>query len=66
MPVLIVHGTDDRYVPSRFSQKLFDAAPEKKRLLLVAGGSHNNSLRIGKKAYLQAIRDLFGLMSEQS
>jgi alpha-beta hydrolase superfamily lysophospholipase len=44
MPVLIVHGTDDRYVPSHFSQKLFEAAPEKKRLLLVDGGSHNNSL----------------------
>jgi hypothetical protein len=66
MPVLIVHGTDDRFVPSRFSQKLFDAAPEKKRLLLVDGGSHNNSLRIGKKAYLQAIRDLFELTPERS
>jgi hypothetical protein len=61
MPVLIVHGTDDRYVPSHFSQELFDAAPERKRLLLVQGGSHNNSLRIGKSAYRQAIHELFGL-----
>jgi fermentation-respiration switch protein FrsA (DUF1100 family) len=66
MPVLIVHGTDDRYVPSRFSQKLFDAAPEKKRLLFVEGGSHNNSLRVGKEAYLHAIRDVFGLRPERS
>jgi alpha-beta hydrolase superfamily lysophospholipase len=66
MPVLIVHGTDDRYVPSHFSQKLFDAAPEKKRLLLVEGGSHNNSLRVGSSAYRQAIDDLFGLAPDPS
>jgi alpha-beta hydrolase superfamily lysophospholipase len=60
MPVLIVHGTDDRYVPSRFSQKLFDAAPEHKRLLLVQGGTHNNSMRVGESAYRQAFQDLFG------
>jgi alpha-beta hydrolase superfamily lysophospholipase len=60
MPVLIVHGTDDRYVPSRFSEVLFDAAPEKKRLLLVPGGTHNNSMRVGASVYKQAFKDLFG------
>lgn len=66
MPVLIVHGTDDRYVPSRFSQELFDAAPANKRLLLVDGGTHNNSLRIGKSAYRQAIEELFELAPNPS
>jgi alpha-beta hydrolase superfamily lysophospholipase len=60
MPVLIVHGTQDRYVPSRFSQKLFEAAPEHKRLLLVQGGTHNNSMRVGESEYREAFRDLFG------
>jgi len=60
MPVLIVHGTDDRYVPSRFGKKLFDAAPGKKKLLLVEGGTHNNSMLIGESAYRQAFRDVFG------
>ncbi|MDB5765132.1 MAG: bem46 protein [Herminiimonas sp.] len=60
IPVLIVHGTDDRYVPSRFSEKLFEAAPEHKRLLLVQGGTHNNSMRVGESAYRQAFKDLFG------
>lgn len=59
MPVLIVHGTDDRYVPSRFSQKLFNAAPERKRLVMVEGGTHNNSMRLGASAYRQAFRELF-------
>lgn len=61
MPVLIVHGTDDRYVPSRFSEKLYEAAPQRKKLLLVEGGSHNNSMRIGESAYRRALRELFGL-----
>jgi alpha-beta hydrolase superfamily lysophospholipase len=60
MPVLIVHGTNDRFVPSRFSEQLFDAAPDKKRLLLVEGGTHNNTMRVGESVYQQAFRDLFG------
>lgn len=61
MPVLIVHGTDDRYIPSRFSQKLFDAVTGRKRLLLVPGGTHNNSLGLGEVAYRMAFKDLFGI-----
>jgi alpha-beta hydrolase superfamily lysophospholipase len=60
MPVLIVHGTNDRYVPARFSQQLFDVAPAHKRLLLVEGGTHNNSMRVGGAAYRQAFAELFG------
>ncbi|MCV4341571.1 alpha/beta hydrolase [Pseudomonas capsici] len=58
MPVLIVHGTDDRYVPARFSEELFEAAQEPKSLLLVPGGTHNNSMRLGRQAYSQAIQTL--------
>ncbi|WP_426114208.1 alpha/beta hydrolase [Pseudomonas sp. DSP3-2-2] len=59
MPLLIVHGTEDRYVPSRFSEELFAAAQEPKKLLLVPGGSHNNSMSLGRQAYGQAIQALF-------
>jgi alpha-beta hydrolase superfamily lysophospholipase len=61
MPVLVVHGTDDRYVPSRFSEQLFEAAPGRKKLLLIEGGTHNNSMRIGASAYRRAFTELFGL-----
>lgn len=61
MPVLIVHGTADRYVPSHLSQDLYDAAPEHKRLLLVPGGTHNNAMRLGAAGYRQAFRELFGI-----
>ncbi len=59
MPLLVVHGTEDQYVPARFSQELYEAAHEPKRLLLVEGGSHNNSMRVGRQAYREAIQALF-------
>ncbi|HEV8517129.1 MAG TPA: alpha/beta fold hydrolase, partial [Burkholderiales bacterium] len=64
MPVLVVHGKDDRYVPARFSEALYDAATEPKRLLLVAHANHNNSMRLGSADYGKALQELFGLGKE--
>ena len=61
LPVLVVHGREDRYVPPRFSEELFAAAQGPKKLLLIEGGTHNNSMRTGSEAYRQALVDLFGL-----
>jgi len=61
MPVLVVHGADDRYVPPRFSRMLYAAARGPKALLMVEGGTHNNSMRVGRDAYRDALRTLFGV-----
>jgi uncharacterized protein len=61
MPVLVVHGSADRYVPFRFSKTLYEAAPGPKRYLLIEGGSHNNSMRTGAGEYRRALHDLFGI-----
>ena len=58
MPLLVVHGLDDRYVPPRLSQQLFAAAQEPKRLLLVPGASHNNSMSLAGRTYRQALDQL--------
>lgn len=60
VPVLIVHGADDRYVPSRLSEKLYAAAPARKKLLVVPGATHNNSMRVGEDDYRSAFAELFG------
>jgi dienelactone hydrolase len=60
MPVLIVHGTDDRYVPPRLSEALYEAAPPPKKLLLIPNGTHNNSSWTGDADYRLALRELFG------
>lgn len=59
MPLLVVHGTQDQYVPARFSEELYEAALDPKRLLLVEGATHNNSMRVGRQAYREAIQALF-------
>jgi len=61
VPVLVVHGANDRFVPARFSEALHAAAHEPKKLLLIENGSHNNSMWMGDAAYQQALGELFGL-----
>ena len=58
MPLLVVHGLADQYVPPRFSQQLFEAAQEPKRLLLVPGATHNNSMSLAGRSYGQALEKL--------
>jgi len=60
-PVLFVHGTGDHYVPPKFAQALYDAAPPPKRLLLIENGSHNNSMWTGVQEYRAAVADFFAL-----
>ena len=46
-PVLFIHGTGDRYVPPEMSERLYQAAREPKRLLLVEDAGHNDaSMRV--------------------
>lgn len=58
MPLLLVHGTQDQYVPARFSEELYAAARQPKLLLLIEGGNHNNAMRMGRQAYTEAIEQL--------
>jgi len=60
MPVLIVHGADDRYVPAHLSSELYAAAPQPKKLLLIPNASHNNSVWTGDADYRLALDELFG------
>ena len=51
IPVLFIHGTWDKVVPYRMSQKLYDDAPQPKYLKLIAGGGHLNNSSIGWVEY---------------
>jgi uncharacterized protein len=42
-PLLVVAGERDRVVPAAHSRRLYEAAPEPKRLLVVAGADHNDA-----------------------
>ena len=43
-PVLLIHGADDRETPPAHSQRIFDALAGPRRLILVPGAAHNQSL----------------------
>jgi len=64
MPVLIVHGVGDPYVPSRFGMALYAAAAAPKKLLLVEGADHNDSMLAGAAPYRRALAELFGIGAE--
>jgi uncharacterized protein len=56
MPVLFIHGTDDSTVPSFMSQKLYNAAPEPKQLILIPGAEHNDAAVVAGRKYLQSVQ----------
>jgi fermentation-respiration switch protein FrsA (DUF1100 family) len=65
-PVLFVHGTADSVVPATMTQRLFDAAPEPKRMLLIEGGNHSNSSDQGADDYRRAVADFVAVAQATS
>lgn len=60
-PLLVVHGSEDKLIPVSLGRKLYEAAQEPKRFVLVQGGSHHNTNSLGHAQYREAIADLFQL-----
>ncbi|MER2235766.1 MAG: alpha/beta hydrolase [Candidatus Limivicinus sp.] len=44
VPVLFIHGKEDKFVPTWMSEKNFEACPARKRLLLVEHAGHGSSI----------------------
>lgn len=57
VPVLYLHGTDDRLVPPEMSRELFRHTASAKRLKFITGGGHNNSAAVGGDEYLRAVKN---------
>lgn len=60
-PLLVVHGGEDRLIAPDLGRKLFEAAAQPKRFMLVEGGSHHNTNSVGQAQYRQALAQLFSL-----
>jgi uncharacterized protein len=61
VPLLVVHGSGDRLIPSELGRRLFERARDPKRFVLVEGGTHHNTNFVGHDAYKAAVADLFGV-----
>jgi uncharacterized protein len=55
VPVLLIHGLNDSGIPPRMSQKLYELAPNRKKLFLIPDGEHAR-IYDPKHSYLQAIQ----------
>lgn len=56
VPVLFVHGTDDRFVPIEMTYENFKACAAPKRLFVVPGAEHGMSYLVDPKGYEAAIK----------
>jgi fermentation-respiration switch protein FrsA (DUF1100 family) len=63
VPLLLIHGTNDRTVPSYMSEKLFQAARVPKKILLVPDADHNNVGAIAKEDYIKTLQDFEQLVN---
>ena len=55
LPVLMIHGLDDDFVPSYMTQQGFDACTGDKELLMVAKAGHGTSFLVDKEAYTMRV-----------
>jgi uncharacterized protein len=65
IPILFVHGKQDSYVPAWMTEQLHDAARAPKRLWLVEGASHSNTMWRSFDAYSQTMLDFRGFALAQ-
>jgi hypothetical protein len=56
-PLLLMHGTADRIVPVEQGRRLFEAAPEPKRLHLFEGAGHNDLLTLAGREWAETIAE---------
>jgi len=55
IPVLMIHGLSDDFVPSYMTQQGYDACTGSKGLLLVEGAGHGTSFLVDKEAYTKHV-----------
>ena len=58
VPLLIIHGKADDFVPTRMASEIYGAATCDKRLLLVDDAGHGISYCVAPELYREAIREL--------
>lgn len=59
VPVLFIHGTDDRFVPVEMTYENYKACASPKRLLIVPGAGHGMSYMIDRKLYEKTVKEFW-------
>lgn len=64
VPVLFIHGTDDRFVPVEMTYENYKACAAPKRLFVVPGADHGMSYLVDEKGYQAAFREFWNAFDE--
>lgn len=59
IPVLLIHGEEDRFVPVEMARENFEACASPKRLLIVPGAGHAMSYYTDPEGYETALRNFW-------
>ncbi|MFX0574853.1 alpha/beta hydrolase [Nocardia nepalensis] len=59
-PVLIMHGDHDELLPIRHAERLYEAAPEPKQLVIFPGAGHNDLIMSLEVSWIDLIRTWTG------
>jgi uncharacterized protein len=57
-PLIVIAGSNDTIIPVTQSRRLFDAAREPKRLVIIEGADHNDEVLSAGPQVIGAVRDL--------
>ena len=55
LPVLLVHGVEDGFVPCEMTKQAYAACKEPKEMLLVEGADHGVSFLVAKDKYMETV-----------
>ena len=60
LPIIFIHGDNDRFVPHYMSEKNFSACKsERKKLITVDGAGHGLSYLVDKEKYISSLKEFF-------
>lgn len=59
VPVLFIHGSDDKFVPVEMTYENYKACRSEKSLLIVPGAGHGMSCYVEPEKYQKAVREFW-------
>jgi fermentation-respiration switch protein FrsA (DUF1100 family) len=57
VPLILIHGEADDFVPCEMSRKVFDACASQKKFVTIPGAGHGLAFPTDKEGYLKALAD---------
>lgn len=64
VPILLIHGTDDHFVPVEMTYENYKACNAPKKLFIVPGADHSMSYYVDKNGYEAAVKEFWGQFDE--